>query len=494
MQKETDRNEKKIKKGPPAKAKFKEKVKETVSKETEEVEKIKEIEEIESDKKNKKSLISLFNSIDQKKLSTALLFCIMISLSCCVVMGGLFLYRKGGIKNTYYSTYGESFSKNEYSVFYMLYVTDFLNKYGAYLDDIGLDINKDFNAQQFDENKTWQDYFAEQTNKELSQFVVLNKDIKKTKTKVDTKSQVNDLIKIFENNAKIAGVDKETYLQGVFGKGVTEKDVRMAVEYKYNAIEYSNILYQKLKDEIDEKELVSLYTEYPESFDKVLYRKFTVPNDVEFTYEGKTEDDFIEIAKNLYPNMDTLYASVGMDNESNDEIVTWLYDKTRKYGDTELFETEDGLTYVFFKKKDICDDRTVDLRIIYFNTYMADSEEKAEIKKNADAVYSSLLEENSEDAFASYALVYSDDTLSKDSGGLMSCVSEGNVPEEIAGWVFDKERKQGDLTLLENDEGYYILCFVKENEIYWKAMARTYLADKAYNDYVENLKTEYGID
>ena len=441
--------------------------------------------------KNDQLKQKLSDKSSQKKISNILIFCIMAVLSALIVIGGLFLYRKNEVKDIYYTEYGENFSRNEYSVFYMLYVTDFLNKYGSYLDALGLDVHKNFAEQQYDENRTWQDFFADQAENDLNQFILLNKDAKKTNTKIDVKTQVDDLMDIFAQNAETAGMDKASYLESVFGEGVTENDVRNAVNYKYSAIEYSNILYNGFKDQVKGTDMVSLYTQYPESFDKVLYRKFLVPTDTEFSYDGETEDDFIENAKKISPEADTLYADIAAKNESNESIVAWLYDNSRKYGDIESFDTEDGEIYVFFKDRNQCSDKTVDLRVIYFNTYKSSSDEKAEIKNIADAVYSTLLTDNSEDTFATYALIYSDDTLSKDSGGLITGLSENGVPVELKDWVFDNSRKQGDMTLTENDNGYYILYYSKENEEYWKMAARSYLADKAYDEYVENLKAEY---
>ena len=182
---------------------------------------------------------------------------------------------KNAEDNIYMTIGDKKITKEEYQVYYMLYVNEFVNTYGIYFSSWGLDVNKDFNMQKYDEENTWEDIFKTQTNNSIKQYVALNEDAAATKTKIDVSKQVDELIEIFKNNAKTENTDLKTYLTNVFGPDVTEEDVRKAVSYQYSAIDYSNKLNNTLKDTITEKDLVELYTKFPATFDKVVYRMMT---------------------------------------------------------------------------------------------------------------------------------------------------------------------------------------------------------------------------
>lgn len=402
-------------------------------------------------------------------------------------------------ENIYLKVGNKEITNNEYNVFYILYINEFVNRYGVYLSSWGLDINKDFAMQAYDEENTWEDIFKKQTESNIKQYVALNEDAKATNTKIDVKDQVDELIEIFNSNAKTENSDLETYLKGLFGPNVTEEDVRNTVEYQYSAIEYSNIINDTLRKTITDKQLVDLYSAYPATFDKVTYRMLSFEKTDEnardkastFRDSIENEDSFIENAKE-YTESDTLFENVGTDDFESEDIASFLFNDERKLGDTALIDGDNAYFVVFFKSKNICEDKTVDFRHIYFNTVGANSEEKAQLKSKAQALFSTIKEEKelTEDTFSSYAFVYSDDTLTRNDGGLMEGVKKGDTDKALEDWLFG-DRKTGDIELIETSLGYHIVYFSGENEIYWKLAARNYLTKELYDQYLDDLLAKY---
>ena len=429
-------------------------------------------------------------------LTIILVFAIILT----TISGAISFVKNSDTKQqTYITICGKDFTFPEYEVFYVLYINEFVDKYALYLDTWGLDVNKDFSKQQLDENYTWEEAFKLQVEEDMKQYVVLNDDIKATNTKVDVSSQVDDLISIFENNAKTSGTTLENYINALFGENVTENDVRKAVEYKYSAIEYSNILAQKFADEVTEKDLLDIYTDYPATFDKITYRivEFTPEegedletssaHDKAHSFEEAItdEDSFIEAAKEI-TDEDTLKTDIGTSSLDNDSLISWLYDEERKLGDKTIIEADDAFYVVFFKSRNICEDATVDFRHIYFNTQNASSQEKEEIKEKAQDVYSKLM-----DSDKSLAFIYSDDSTTSSNGGLMEGMTTSSVSKELTSWLFEDERKPGDINFIETSLGYHIVYFEKKGEVYWKVAAKDYLSSKAYDDYVNKLLSKY---
>lgn len=401
-------------------------------------------------------------------------------------------------KKVYMKVGNKEITQQEYEVYYMLYVNEFINNYGIYLDAWGLDVNKDFAMQAYDEEHSWEDVFKNQAEKNIKQYVVLNEDAKKTNTKIDINTQVDELIEIFKNNAKTNNTDLDTYLKQVFGPDVTESDVRNAVTYQYSAIEYSNILNNTLVETITEKDLMALYSKYPATFDKVLYRmvSFEKGDDKEAAKEKANtfresitdEDSFIENAKEI-TDSDTLFESIGTENTANEDVASFIFNDERKLGDNAIIEGDDAYYIVFFKSRNICEDKTIDFRHIYFNTNGANSQEKSELKATAQALFSTIKEKTdlTKEDFSSYAFVYSDDTLTRNKGGLMEGVKKGDTDKELEDWLFDDARKPGDINLIETSLGFHIVYFEGENEIYWKMAAKEYLTKELYDEYLNKL-------
>ena len=93
-------------------------------------------------------------------------------------------------------------------------------------------------------------------------------------------------------------------------------------------------------------------------------------------------------------------------------------------------------------------------------------------KTKAEDLYKRWLDEGgTEELFAEYASLYTDDTASALYGGLYSEVSSGNMVEEFDKWCFDKDRKIGDSGIVKTEYGYHLMYFVNfENpEAYQKA-------------------------
>ncbi len=429
-----------------------------------------------------------------KKFKSIIIVFLILVLIAGSLSYGLDALSNRRAKNNYYSFKNTTFSQEEYSVFYALYINEFINEYAMYLSSWGLDVNKDFSLQQYDDEHTWEEALLTNMENDLEQFIILNEDMKKTKNKIDVDNDVEQMLEIFKSNANYAGMEYEEYLHSIFGTNVTEKDVKSALKYKYNAIEYSNVLYNKFLEEPTEKELIALYTQYPATFDKVLYRCVTFDKTEhdkahELGDNITTEDSFIELAKN-YTNEDTLFADVGTQDLEEDEIISWLYDDNRKKGDTTIIETKEHFYVMFFKSRTLCDDPTANFKHIYFNTIGANKDEYNEIKSKATAVYSSI--QNATDLkteFNNDALLYSDDSLTKLKGGKIENARKNSVDNEINNWLFSN-RKENDITMIETSAGFYILCFDSYGDVYWKTFARQYLAEEKYNEYISNLMKE----
>ena len=113
--------------------------------------------------------------------------------------------------------------------------------------------------------------------------------------------------------------------------------------------------------------------------------------------------------------------------------------------------------------KDISHEYTRNVRHILFMTTTYGSSEKA--MEKANEVYEEWKKNGSSlDEFIKIAKEQSDDTGSKESGGLYENVYEGQMVAQFEQWLFDDARKPGDTGVVLSSIGAHIMYYVGESD------------------------------
>ncbi|MBE6926363.1 MAG: hypothetical protein E7461_05925 [Ruminococcaceae bacterium] len=87
-----------------------------------------------------------------------------------------------------------------------------------------------------------------------------------------------------------------------------------------------------------------------------------------------------------------------------------------------------------------------------------------------------------EEAFAALAKEKTEDTGSKENGGLYADFTRGKMVEEFEAWSFDAARKYGDTGLVKTTYGYHIMFFVEGNETYSTSVRHILISPVATKD------------
>ena len=77
-----------------------------------------------------------------------------------------------------------------------------------------------------------------------------------------------------------------------------------------------------------------------------------------------------------------------------------------------------------------------------------------------------LAEDGTEESFAQYATMYTEDPGSMATGGLYTDIYQGQMVAPFEDWCFDASRKYGDTGLVQTTYGYHIMFFVESREIW----------------------------
>lgn len=146
-----------------------------------------------------------------------------------------------------------------------------------------------------------------------------------------------------------------------------------------------------------------------------------------------------------------------------------------------------------FPALDTFKDAVIDMKVD------AESAKQPETYNKAELLLREFLSgDRTEDSFAALATANTEDTGSKETGGLYEDVKPGDMVTEFNDWCFDESRKPGDVGMVETTYGYHIMYYVDKaaDEPTWKSSIRE---ENGSNDYVafaeENVtKEKYPIE
>ena len=314
------------------------------------------------------------------------------------------------------------------------------------------------------------------------------------------------------------------YLRKVYGGSINERFLRKQLKIQVLAQKYLTERTNEIAKDYDQKDIDAEYKKDTTAYDFVTFRAYTFKT-TELTKEDNETDDALkarqakanaEVKKNANDfynavtndatftakakelNKDT--ADYNVDKETkysmlkstaqstfSEDAAKWLFDSSTKVGSKKLFSDEENGKYiVVFALSKPHQEQTVTARHILFQTKDQSSgndlseEEIAKKKTQAEDVLKKFNEgDKTEDSFAALANEYNEDTGSSSNGGLYEHIYPGQMVTEFNDWVFDANRKAGDVELVETDYGYHIIYFVaKDGKDYYDSAIRSSKANE----------------
>lgn len=314
------------------------------------------------------------------------------------------------------------------------------------------------------------------------------------------------------------------YLRKVYGGSINERFLRKQLKIQVLAQKYLTERTNEIAKDYDQKDIDAEYKKDTTAYDFVTFRAYTFKT-TELTKEDKETDDALkarqakanaEVKKNANDfynavtndatftakakelNKDT--ADYNVDKETkysmlkstaqstfSEDAAKWLFDSSTKVGSKKLFSDEENGKYiVVLALSKPHQEQTVTARHILFQTKDQNSgndlseEEIAKKKTQAEDVLKKFNEgDKTEDSFAALANKYNEDTGSSSNGGLYEHIYPGQMVTEFNDWVFDANRKAGDVELVETDYGYHIIYFVaKDGKDYYDSAIRSSKANE----------------
>ena len=170
------------------------------------------------------------------------------------------------------------------------------------------------------------------------------------------------------------------------------------------------------------------------------------------------------------------------------QLRDWMFDSSRKAGDTTIIENTNSHLYYVAEFLDRYRDETpsVDARIVILN---------ADAAVQADAV----LEEwkggaATEESFAEIADKYNEASAGIE-GGLYEALLPSGLPEALGNWLMEDGRAVGDTTSITGGEGEasYVVYYAGTNNPQWSINISNTLLQQTLNEYLEEISEGYEV-
>lgn len=325
----------------------------------------------------------------------------------------------------------------------------------------------------------------------------------------EQKSDIDDTMNQYREQAHKYGYTLSAYLVKAMGRGVTEKSFRREATIAYIAQNYKNELSEKqsgksytdadydkyLKENRDDLVSVSIRNfECDTEDDAKAFVKALKSDGSNFTelcsayassdfyknaYKSAGYSTQLDVTKSSLKNQQLAIATADSKDSTKYPGLDWLYSKDRKAGDVKQYST--SVVYVL-RPVALSETKTVNVRHILIkpetdNDNTAATQATTKQWKAAKAKAEKILAQfnsgkKTEDAFAKLAKDNSADSNAS-KGGLYENVYPGQMVNSFGSWCFDSSRKSGDVAIVQSDYGYHIIYFVKHTDMpAWKYTAQ----------------------
>ncbi len=404
-------------------------------------------------------------------------------------------------------------------------------------EEAGLTIDK-----KYGDNPTWADYFEQESLKEANSSTMLYKKALAEGYEL-TKSEQKDLDEFVESLQKNADEDSyslDAYLRTNYGRGMSPFLLKKIYTKQTIVNRYKEDKQKELAKDITDAEIEEEFNKNAKDYTTVDIRNFTFNNTIsaddkaskddikkanadlkkkaqafldavnlsnftQMAYDATDDKEQKELMKDdaSYSSMaDTNYTAVH--DYVSAEAADWAFSSDRKSGDKKLFEVKDDngiATYHVYCMENVMkrdNQYPVNVRqILFMVTDGADSDATETETGHTDAEAKKLAEDAlakwkkgkaTDESFAALATKLTEDTGSKESGGLYENVTkDSNYVEPFLNWCFADGRKKGDTGIIKTDYGYHVMYLSsKSKDPAWKNTVRDALASAKFDKYIES--------
>ena len=417
------------------------------------------------------------------------------------------------VHGSYVKVNGEDVSKVEFDYNYNVAVSNYLSQYAYYLYMMGIDPTSDFTSQMYSDTLTWGDYFQQMAVENMIRNKSLLAAAKAEGFAYDTAEDYAMYRESLEKAASENNTTAKSYLKELYGPYATESRLKPYVEEALYLAGYYDELSERQTPSMED--IQAYYEENKASYDSVDYYLMTVDAELptepteladpveetegeeeagaedgaeggeEQAYqpsEAEIEAAMAEAKEKADGAVDTVKADGELQENVKKSAATyllqdWLFDEERKQGDTTVIEDSTNHKYyvVGFESRYLDETPSVDVRM----TLTAEDNGQAILDEWKSGAAT-------EESFAEICDKYNDPETTSVEGGMLEGILPSDMPDELAEWVKDSARAEGDTIVVspESEEYTYVVYYVGTNDAGWIQSIRTTLQNEKLSEYM----------
>lgn len=395
---------------------------------------------------------------------------------------------------------GEKVTRAEFAYQYNVSKQDFITQMGSYLELFGITDTTTMDSQMYSDQMTFGDYFSQMAAQLIAGNKGIMKQAKAEGFEYDASKEVAELKSTLETQAMSYSMTLDDYLAAQYGELATWERLEPCFEEEFIV----NAYYEKIIEDCQptDDEIMAEYEGNTMYYDCVDYRMTIFDAELQTTTTDKdgnevaytpTEDEIAAAMKDAKKEADAAVKTIAKEGTEYLQgrytgMVTvlgeYLYDESRKAGDTVVLEDTDNNRYlaVAFEKRYLNDEPTHNFRMIATEEGGA-----AAILKDWEAG------DGTEKSFIK--LVQMHDLAGAVNDGLQSCVPVSTFKgTQLADWL-SEEREAGDVFGATLDDGYdYVVYYVGTDLPAWKNEIKSLLIYSETTMIMQNITNSVEIE
>ena len=196
------------------------------------------------------------------KNNKKLLIAILVILAIIILpLGGNILYRFIKIDMAQNAPYlyinGKTVSKVEYDYYYYSYYNSYIAEYSSLFSYMNVNADEDLLKQQYDDNRTFEQYFNDCAVDQIIKIQALNDDGLANGFEYDVDADYDEFLSIIKETCDSANVSLNTYFKQFYGEYASEKKIKPLLKYGFYATAYYTYLCDTMNK--DENDLTAFY-------------------------------------------------------------------------------------------------------------------------------------------------------------------------------------------------------------------------------------------
>ncbi len=415
-----------------------------------------------------------------KRFKIISLLIVVVIAAAIVISLGTSAYRKyAAINNTYVRIGDHDVTRVEYDYYYYNSMTSYLNMYGSYVSMLGLDVSLPMDQQSYmgSEDLTWKDFFDQLAVTQLQQVKALVDEAEAEGFTYDDSEDMAQFETDFAAEAESASQSVGQFYATAYGEYATESRVRPYIRENMLATAYYDHLIEQNRP--SDEEVQAYYEENKNGYDTVTYRSFY--------FEAETEEETTEEGTEAVTEETTADSTETAAEETTiDSTETAVEETAAESTEAAAEETTAESTEAAAE-----DETTEDTTDAELEAAMAElsvkAEEMVERRRAGEDFEDLCVEYASEDRKENYG--------GEEDGSLMEEVSYSGTPMVASDWLFDESRKEGDISIFEDTNRYYVVEFIsrQNDEETTNESISTLLAEQTVGEYIAEVGLQYEV-